>query len=154
MSDDDKQKPPPPPVRPFSLAEAVGRAAGDALRGATPVPGTRQTLLGIGHLLEGSLADAEGSLGRTILARLADDLPLLARHEGRPAAALAAFLDRVLADDGDLETLVRDTDARWGREYDERPRFEVAGRAPAPDDPYTLAGVRAALVRLRRGLDA
>ncbi len=61
------------------------------------------------------------------------------------------MLERVLATPAALADLVRDTDARWGRDYGERPLFE-AGRPPSPDDPYTEAGVGDLLRELRRGL--
>ena len=49
---------------------------------------------------------------------------------------------------------VRETDAEWGRVFGERPRFERDGCPPAPDDPYTLESVRAALAALAGGLPA
>jgi hypothetical protein len=135
--------------RTFSLAEAVGRAAAGSLKGASPVPASRQALLAAEALLEAKLNDPEGSLAGTLLARLADDLPLLDRHRDHPADALAELLDRVLATPAALADFVRETDARWGRDYDERPRFESPGRPAAPDDPYPVDDVRARLVALR-----
>ncbi|MFN2370026.1 MAG: hypothetical protein ABR506_02605 [Candidatus Krumholzibacteriia bacterium] len=137
--------------RPFGLAEALGRAGAGALKGASPVARTQQLLLGIRRLLETRLADPEGSLTRTILARLEADPPLLSSHADDAAAALASFLDGVLGPPGALADLVRDADARWGREYAERPHFEQ-GEAPHPDDPYTEAGVRSLLEDLHRGI--
>jgi len=138
--------------RAFDLASAVGRAGAGNLKGASPVPATRQALLAIGALLSARLHDPEGSLTRTLLVRLEDNPPLLARHLGHPAMALAELLDRVLAVPVELEDLVREADARWGRDYDERPRFEAAGRPAAVDDPYTLEAVRKLLADLRRAL--
>jgi len=154
MSDRDKknqdgQAPlPAPPPRRFTLSEAVGRAAGDALKGASPVAATRQALAELRNMLEIHLDDPEGSLRRTILARLENDPPLLATHVKAPAAALAVFLKRILDNEENLFSLVRDADARWGRDYDEKPRFETSDGITAPDDPYTRAGVRTLLVRL------
>ncbi len=136
----------------FDPAAVVGRAGAGALRGASPVPAAQQALLEAGRLLETHLADGEGSLARTLLARLADEPALLARHRERPAGALAELADKLLAEPLLLAELVRETDARWGRDYDERPRFEAPGRPPAPDDPYTEAGVRDLLLALRRAL--
>jgi hypothetical protein len=53
-----------------------------------------------------------------------------------------------LGSDYQLGELVREADAEWGRVMGERPRFDVPGQAPDPDDPYTVASVRAALARL------
>lgn len=138
--------------RPFDLAEAVGRAAAGQLKGASPVPASRQLLLEAGELLAARLADADGALARTLLARLEDDPALLARCGASAPAALAALLDRLLGSPTGLEALVRETDARWGREMDEKPRFESPGRPAAADDPYTLAGVADALAALRKEL--
>lgn len=139
--------------RKFSLAEAVARENAGALKGGSPVARGRQALLEIDHLLKDHLDDAEGSLRRTLLAHLELDTPLIARHFDLPTAALEEYLTAVLAQPSRLETLVRDADVRWGREYQERPHFESGGRPPHPDDPYTVAGVRRSctdlLARLR-----
>ena len=85
---------------------------------------------------------------RTILALLEGNVPLLARHYDRPAGALQEYLREVLARPAALADLVDQVDARWGREYGERPRFERAKSPPHPEDPYTKAGVRQALTDL------
>ena len=128
--------------RKFSLAEALGREAAGSLSGASPVARTDQVLLEVEHLLETHLPDSSGSLTRTILAHLELDPPLLARHFDEPAEALVEYLERTLGSAILLEGLVRDADARWGREYGERPHFETGEKPPHPDDPYTRAGVR------------
>lgn len=138
--------------RAFSLAEAVGRAAAGSLKGASPVPAARQVLLAAEALLEARLDDPDGALAGALLARLADEPPLLDRHRGDAPGALREVVDRALAGEAALAELVRETDARWGRLFDERPRFEVPGRPADDDDPYTLAGVRERLSALRRAL--
>ncbi len=98
--------------RKFSLAEAVGRAAGGSLKGASPVAPARQLLLQIEEILDRRLPDGEGSLSRTIMAKFEDNPPLLARHFGDPVGALAKFLDFVLQNPASLDDLVRQADAR------------------------------------------
>ncbi len=139
--------------RKFTLAEAVGREAAGSLSGASPVARAEQILLEIDQILDSRLGDSAGSLARTILARLENDLPLLARHFDRPIGALEEFLTVTLGSDSRLTSLVRDTDTRWGREYGERPHFETEKQPPHPDDPYTRAGVQALLEDLRGSLD-
>jgi hypothetical protein len=136
----------------FDPAAVVGRAGAGNLKGASPIPAAQQVLLAAGALLEAHLPDSEGSLARTLLARLADAPALLARHRDRPAGALAELVDGLLAEPALLAELVREADVRWGRDYDERPRFELPGRPPATDDPYTTDRVRDLLLALRRAL--
>jgi hypothetical protein len=138
--------------RKFSLAEAVGREAAGALKGASPVAATRQLLLEIDHLLQTHLPDSEGSLRRTIMARLEDNPPLLGRHLQAPAAALNEFVADILDTPTALDQLVRQADARWGRDFDEKPLFDRPGQAEHPDDPYTRTSVQAALQALARAL--
>lgn len=156
----DKDKTPPPDLadeirrgRDFNLAEAVGREAGDSLKGASPVAPADQLVLQIDEILARSLADGEGSLARTLSRDLAGNPPLLARHFEDPVGALNEYLTGILAHPTSLETLVRRTDARWGREYDERPRFEKPGHAPRADDPYTISSVTRALRDLQSRLN-
>jgi hypothetical protein len=138
--------------RKFTLAEAVGREAAGAMSGASPVARAEQVLLEIEQILESRLVDSPGSLARTILARLKIEPPLLARHFDRPVGALEEFLGATLGSGSLLTSLVRDTDARWGRDYGERPHFETEGKPPHPDDPYTLQGVRDLLEDLLESL--
>ena len=138
--------------RRFSLADAVAREAGGSLKGASPVPAARQLVLAIEQILERDLPDPDGSLVRTVAAQLADNTPLLARHFSNPTGALGEYLDAVLAEPSTLADLVRQADARWGRDYAERPHFERPDQAPDPDDPYTVAGVGTLLRILRARL--
>lgn len=150
---DDELERSPLAGRRFDLSEAIGRENAGALKGASPVARSRQLLAEIEDFLERSLPDPEGSLRRTLLARLQDDAPLLGRHHDRPLAALSELLRRVLDSPSALQALVRDADARWGREYQERPRFERPGHAPDPDDPYLVADVRERLAELAARLE-
>ena len=138
--------------RKFTVSEAIGREAAGTLKGASPVARAEQVLLEISHFLDARLEDPEGSLRETVVANLGDDTPLLSRHFEVPLAALDAFLDRVLNSAAALDTLVRQTDARWGRTYGERPYFHQEGQPPHPDDPYTREGVSLSLTRLREQL--
>ena len=138
--------------RKFDLAEAVGRQAGGILKGASPVAPARQLLLQIEEILARDLPDSEGSLTHTIMAQLEGNPPLLARHFDDAAGALHEYLDGVLDIRANLVALVRQADARWGRDYDERPHFDKPDQTPHPDDPYTLAAVTALLTELRAGL--
>ena len=138
--------------RPFDVAEAVGREAGDALKGASPVGPDRQLLMATRELLEKRVVDPEGILIQTVLVRLEGNPPLLANHFDDPAGLVRTWLETVLASRLALTDFVRQVDARWGRAYGETPRFEVHGRQPAPDDPYTVADVQATLEGLRDAL--
>lgn len=135
--------------RKFSLEEALARRAAGALKGASPVTRADQALLEIKDLLETQLSDGEGSLARTVLALIAENYPLLARHYDQPSGALREFLAGIMAHTTALADLVGQTDARWGRDYQERPHFEDPGQIPHPEDPYTLASVRQALADLQ-----
>ncbi len=132
----------------FDTAAVVGRAAAGTLKGASPVPAARQALLDVDALLAAHLADGEGSLARTLRARLADAPGWLDRHRGDAAAALVSFVESLLEQPSQLAEFVREVDVRWGRDYDERPLFEAAGRPAAPNDPYTVADVRSRLQAL------
>ena len=136
-----------------SLASAIGRAGGgDMMKGASPVTAQRQAELEIEHLLERHLRDAEGALLVVLQRRVWESGQLLATGWERPLAALAQFVEHLLASAEQLQGLVRDVDAEWGRIYLERPHFQRPGQAPDRDDPYTFASVRASLAELLEGL--
>ena len=140
--------------RKFTLAEAIGRLAGPgAMKGVSPVDRKRQAVAEIQQYLGRHLADSAGVLPGVVLRLVAESEVLLRGYE-RPLAALAGFVHLVLDSEYALKELVREADAEWGRVFGERPRFDRDGRPPAPDDPYTLESVRAALTRLAGGLPA
>lgn len=134
--------------RKFSMAEAIGRAGAGILKGASPIPLTKQALMDLQSILESRLQDPDGSLMETLVLRLSQDLPLLDKHRDHPVEALRELLNKLLSSESALLTLVRDTDARWGRDYQERPRFNFPGKPDAADDPYTPESVRETLEKL------
>ncbi len=140
--------------RKFSLAEAIGRLAGPGMmKGVSPVPLKDQAIIAIDEYIVKNLLDGRGSLS-VVLRRMAKDSDLLLDNYDRPFAALENGLRRVLGSDYLLRELVRETDAEWGRTFGERPMFEMPGRSPHPDDPYTLESVRASLEKLLATLPA
>ena len=139
--------------RKFELSEALARQAAGALKGASPVTLAKQLLLAVDNLLERHLPDGEGSLARVIIVRLETDPPLLARHFGDPAGVLSEFSRQILESQQALDELVRQADARWGRDYDERPLFNSPQGPVHPDDPYTPDSVRASLEALLRAIE-
>ena len=139
--------------RKFSLAEAIGRAGGDLLKGASPVTRKRQAELQIEQFLERRLADSEGALRIVLLRRVSASERLVAAGYDQPLAVLAGVTGHLLESEERLEGFVRAVDAEWGRIYSERPHFELAGRPPDREDPYTRASVREALTRLLEALE-
>lgn len=138
--------------RKYSLAEAIGRAAGDLMKGASPVTHQRQAELEIEQYLERHLKDAEGALPVVLERRALSSEALLERSYERPLEALAGVAERLLDSPAELRGFVRAVDAEWGRIYSERPYFQVGEAAPRPGDPYTLDSVRAALSELLEAL--
>jgi len=134
--------------RKFSLTEAIGRAAGDLMKGASPVTRKRQAELVIEQYLEGRLSDAAGALRVVLQRRAGESEDLLAEGYEAPLAALGRFTEALLAAEGRLRRFVGEVDAEWGRIHAERPYFEVEGTPPRAGDPYTVESVRAVLASL------
>jgi hypothetical protein len=138
--------------RGFTLDGALGRMAGPGMmKGESPATRQRQAVAAIGEALSRHLGDADGALSAVLRRQVGEGDALLAALD-RPLAALAEHARATLANDYLLAELVREADREWGRQYDERPRFETPGVPPRPDDPYTLANVREALSRLLAAL--
>lgn len=138
--------------RKFSLAEAIGRMAGPgAMKGASPVTRKREAEAELQEYLARHLDDSGGVL-RGLVLRLVTESDLMIEHLDEPLAALAGCVRRALESDYLLKELVREADAEWGQSTGERPHFDVEGRPPDPDDPYTVESIRAALGRLAETL--
>jgi len=133
--------------RKFSLSDAIGQmSGGDFMKGGSPVSRKRQAELEVEEYLRRHLADSGGVLRIVMLRRLGESL--INADYDQPLVALAEYIPRVLTSEHLLEELVRDADAEWGRVQDERPYFQGPGRAPHPDDPYTIDSVRLTLFQL------
>jgi hypothetical protein len=140
--------------RKFSLADAIGQAAGaGVMKGDSVVPRARQAELEIDAWLRTHLADGGGPF-EVVLNRRVSASELMLESLDQPLNALATYCRRVLDSDCLLDELVRDVDVEWGRVMGERPHFEKAGAQSDPDDPYTVARVRSALFDLLEQLAA
>ena len=133
--------------RKFSLNDAIGQlAGGEFTKGGTPITRKRQAEHELDEYLRRHLVDSGGVLKRVLSRHLGGSL--LNRDYVQPLAALAEYVEKILASAPLLEEFVREADAEWGRVQGERPYFETPGRPPHRDDPYTIASVRLALVQL------
>lgn len=139
--------------RKFSLAEAIGRSAGDLLKGASPVTRRQQAVYRIEEILDRDLRDPEGALGPTLLRRVQESEELLGNYDD-PATVLSRVVVSLLSSDDSLERFVGKVDAAWGAIYLERPYFDSDTETPHRDDPYTRDSVRMALRELLEALDA
>lgn len=135
--------------REFTLSGALaGRDGGGHLAGASPVAAQQQFAYALAQWLAETLPDGEGSLRRVLAREIAGRPDLIGDAPDRPQRAVAAWLREVLPRPAWMQDLVREIDAEWGRRQGETPRFEKADRPPAPDDPYTIAGVTTTLAEL------
>jgi hypothetical protein len=138
--------------RKFSLSEAIGRMAGPgAMKGVSPVDRRQQAVAEIGEYINRHLADGAGILSG-VLHREVRESELLLKGYEQPLVVLAGYVRLVLGSEYALRELVREADVEWGQVFGERPRLDKEGCPPAPDDPYTLESVRAALVCLVEGM--
>jgi hypothetical protein len=137
--------------RKFSLNEAIGQlAGGEFTKGGTPITRKRQAELELDEYLRRHLVDSGGVLKNVLSRHLGESL--LNRGYHQPLVALAEYVQRMLASAQLLEEFVREADAEWGRVHGERPYFQIPGRTPHRDDPYTIDAVRLALFQLSEKL--
>ena len=134
--------------RKFTLSEAIARLAGPGMmKGVSPISRMTQAGVAIENYLNRHLTDSAGAL-RTILLRRIRQSEFLLNNYDQPLVVLAGCIQRALDSEYLLKELVREADIEWGQVFGERPHFEIEGRAPDPDDPYTLASVRCSMTLL------
>jgi hypothetical protein len=128
--------------RKFTLSEAIGRLAGPGMmKGVSPISRLQQSEVEIDEFLNRHLQDAAGAL-KTVLSRRAKISELLHNNPDQPLVVLASGVQRILQSEFILEEITREADIEWSHVFGERPRFQLAGREPHPDDPYTQESVR------------
>ena len=133
--------------REFSLAEVIGREAGDFLKGESPIPPLDQAKHEIEVFIEHYLADPEDCL-RLILYNWIDDEARLNRHISQPLEVLREQLNEILNHPHLLYELVRQVDVKWGQINQERPHFQRPGQKPDSEDVYSHESVGEALRQL------
>jgi hypothetical protein len=140
--------------RKFTLEEAVARMVGPGgMKGTSPITLLQQAQAQLRTWLRSHLADGGGAL-EVVLHRRVLGSELLLKNLDQPLVVLASYCQRILDSDHQLAELVRDADIEWGRVMGERPFLDREGSPRHPDDPYTVASVRAVLSDLLKQLAA
>lgn len=134
--------------RRFSIADAIAQSGGDFLKGESPVPKLVQVKNELLGFIGAHLQDSSGALLATLRDLIQSDDVVCSRHFDAPLCALEALLTPILVHEAYLHEFVRQVDMRWGRMYDERPRFQKPEQPPHPDDEYTHESVRSQLEAL------
>ena len=132
----------------FSLSGAIGREAGELIKGESPIPKLEQIITEINQFISQQLHDPSGAL-REMLHILVkeDELKISSRLEA-PLLYLRDMLNDYINNDQLLYELVREIDFKYGQIFNELPHFQKEGEAPHRDDEYTHASVKVQLVDL------
>jgi hypothetical protein len=131
-----------------TLADVIGQAGGDFLKGESPIPRLIQRKTELKLFANDHLQDSEGALLSVLQTRIDEADALISKHLELPLIALTTMVEQVLDNSALLTEIVRQADFRWGQIYGERPHFEIPGKPPHPDDPYTMTSVTAQLKNL------
>ncbi|WP_223343098.1 MULTISPECIES: hypothetical protein [unclassified Synechocystis] len=131
-----------------TLADVIGQAGGDFLKGESPVPKLIQRKTELKLFVNDHLRDSEGALLLVLQNRIDEADALISKHLEFPLMALNTMVEQLLDNSALLKEIVRQADFRWGQIYGERPHFEIPGKPPDPDDPYTAASVTVQLKNL------
>lgn len=148
MSEDEEVEAEIRRARKTTSKDVLAKMAGPgAMKGASPVSRQQQAEIALGTWIRSQLPDPSGALQLVLHRHVKGSGPLLDNLDN-PLLGLAALCENALESDYLLEELVREADVEWGQRMDERPHFEIDGRAAGPDDPYTCQSVREILSAL------
>ncbi|MEB3309547.1 MAG: hypothetical protein VKJ02_04890 [Snowella sp.] len=140
--------------REFTLADVIGQAGGDFLKGESPVPRLVQIKTELKLFIGEHLQDSSGAL-QAVLKQLVDqaDEPI-SHHLDQPLLALQELITPILEKPTELYELVHQVDFKWGQMYEERPYFQQPGSPAHPDDEYTHESVKAQLTQFLANINA
>lgn len=130
----------------FTLAGAIGRQAGGAMKGASPIPKLNQVIMELIQFIDHNLSDSSGALKSVLQRRVKANEVLIDRHLDQPLVGLKKIIQPLLEMDIVLYEFVRQVDVRWGQIFRERPHFQQPGQLPHPDDEYTHESVKSDLM--------
>lgn len=140
--------------REFTLADVIGQAGGDFLKGESPVPKLVQIKTQLKLFIGEYLQDSSGAL-QAVLKQLVDQADKqISHHLDQPLLALQGLITPILDNPTELYELVHQVDFKWGQMYEERPYFQQPGSSPHPDDEYTHESVKAQLINFLTQINA
>ncbi len=133
--------------RPFTLADAIGKAGAGLLKGDAAVPRPLRARALLDGFVDSHLVDGPGAL-RIVLKQVVREDLRVSRSFDVPMVAFEGILREVVAEPEVLYELARRVAVVWGELYGERPYFQVPGGEAHPDAEYCHGSVREALAGL------
>ncbi len=134
--------------RPFTLADAIGKAGGAGLlRGDAAVPRPLRARAVLDGFVDQHLVDGPGAL-RVVLKQVVREDLRVSRSFDAPMVALEGILRELVGEDEVLFELARRVAVVCGELYGERPFFQRPGGEAHPDAEYCHDSIRGALVGL------
>jgi hypothetical protein len=118
---------------------------GEGGLGGSPVSELEQARLEIISWIQSHLADPETALIITFIQYIRQEEDLLTQNLQKPLVALKNILLRIVENQSEIIELTRKVDSEWGRLFQERPYFQVEGKAAHPLDPYTYESIEKTL---------
>lgn len=128
--------------REITLADIIGQAGGNFLKGESPVPKLVQVTTEINLFIANHLQDSEGALQSVLQTLVKGEEATVSQYLDTPLEALKVILTQLLSNDAIFFDFVKQVDAKWGQMYGERPHFQQPGQTPHPDDEYTHKSVK------------
>lgn len=131
--------------REFTLADIIGQAGGNFLKGESPVPKLVQLKTELKLFISQNLHDLSGSLQAVLQLYVEQADEQISKHLDQPLLVLQEFVEKVLNQPQAFYELVHQVDFKYGQMYEERPHFQQPGSPAHPDDEYTHESVKAQL---------
>jgi len=128
--------------REFTLADVIGQAGWDFLKGESPVPKLVQLKTELKLFTRQHLQDPSGALQAVLQVRIDEGDRLISQYLDTPLIALQKMVENYLNPSEMLYELVRQVDFRYGQMYGEKPYFQSPGSPAHPDDEYTHESVK------------
>ncbi|MGL5033826.1 MAG: hypothetical protein ACRC6M_08495 [Microcystaceae cyanobacterium] len=139
--------------REFTLADVIGQAGGDFLKGESPVPKLVQLKTELKLFISQNLDDVSGALQGVLQLQIDQADEQITLHLEEPLWVLKKLIEKLLANAGIFYDFVHQVDFKWGQMYEERPLFQLPGASPHPDDEYTHESVKRQLTDLLAKVD-
>ena len=118
---------------------------GEGGLGGSPISELEQARLEIISWIQSHLADPETALIITFIQYIRQEENVLTQHLNDPLLALKNILLRMVENQSEIVEFTRKVDSEWGRIFQERPYFQIEGKAANPLDPYTYESVEKTL---------
>ena len=139
--------------RKFTIAEAIGRAGGNFMKGESAIPRPLRATAEINQFITTHLPNPGGPVSATLQSWTKEDIRV-SRHLDTPLVALSLIIESLLSEPSTFQEFFRQIAIAQSQLTGDRPHFQPPNYLPHPDAAHSHESVKQQLENLLQKLNS